>query len=117
MKSLASINNKDIETIKMALNDSISDMNTELKGDVSEKKKNSISDYKIKYSRVFDKLKQNSSLYSLSESDLDIVAGGLNDAIELLEDQLSEEDLEEDEREEILTYKNDCDRLIEILST
>lgn len=116
MKSLASINSKDIETIKMALNDSISDMNTELKGDVSEKKRSAIFEYKMKYSRVFDKLKQNSSLYSLSESDLDIVAGGLNDAIELLEEQLSD-DLEEDEREEILTYKNDCDRLIDILST
>jgi len=52
----------------------------------------------------------------LSESDLDIVAGGLNDAIELLEENLSD-DLEEDEREEILTYKNDCDRLVDILSS
>ena len=37
MKSLASINDKDIQIIKMALNDSISDMNTELKGEISEK--------------------------------------------------------------------------------
>lgn len=116
MKSLASISEKDIETIKMALNDSISDMNMELKGNISDKKRNSIFEYKMKYSRVFDKLKQNSSLYALSESDLDIVAGGLNDAIELLEESLSD-DLEEDEREEILTYKNDCGRLVDILSS
>ena len=42
MKSLASITDKEIETIKMALNDSISDMNTELKTDLSEKKKFSL---------------------------------------------------------------------------
>ncbi|GJL77412.1 MAG: hypothetical protein NPINA01_04010 [Nitrospinaceae bacterium] len=115
MKSLASINEKDIETIKMALNDSISDMNTELKGNVSDKKRSTLFEYKAKYTRVFDKLKHNSSLYALSETDLDIVAGGLNDAIELLEEHLSD-DLEDDDREEFLTYKNDCDRLIEILS-
>ena len=115
MKSLASISEKDIEIIKMALNDSISDMNTELKGTISDKKRNTLFEYHSKYTRVFDKLKQNSSLYALSESDLDIVAGGLNDAIELLEEHLSDE-LEEDEREEFLTYKNDCDRLVEVLS-
>ena len=38
MKSLATITEKDIETIKMALNDSISDMNTELKQEMKEKK-------------------------------------------------------------------------------
>jgi hypothetical protein len=114
MKSLASISEKDIEIIKMALNDSISDMNTELKGSVSEKKRNTLSEYHGKYTRVFDKLKQNSSLYALSESDLDIVAGGLNDAVELLEEHLSD-DLDEDDREEFLTYKNDCVRLVEIL--
>ena len=114
MKSLASINEKDIETIKMALNDSISDMNTEIKGITSEKKRNAIYEYKMKYTRVFDKLKQNSSLYALMESDLDIVAGGLNDAIELLDEHLSD-DLEEDEKEEILIYKNDCARLVDIL--
>jgi hypothetical protein len=59
----------------------------------------------------------NSSLYALAPSDLDIVASGLNDAIELLEDHLMGEDLEEDEKEEILTYKNDCARLIEILAS
>jgi Mg/Co/Ni transporter MgtE len=114
MKSLASISEKDIETIKMALNDSISDMNTELKGSLTDKKRNALFEYHSKYTRVFDKLKQNSSLYALSESDLDIVAGGLNDAVELLEDNLAD-DLDEDEREEILTYKNDCARLVEIL--
>ena len=42
MKSLASITDKDIETIKMALNDSISDMNTELKQALSPEKKNGL---------------------------------------------------------------------------
>lgn len=117
MKSLASINDNDIQIIKMALNDSISDMNTELKGKISEKKHSSLSEYKLKYTRVFEKLKLNSSLYALAPSDLDIVASGLNDAIELLEDHLMGEDLEDDEKEEILTYKNDCARLIEILAS
>ena len=116
MKSLASISDKDIEIIKMALNDSISDMNTELKGKISEKNRTSLSEYKFKYTRVFEKLKLNSSLYALAPSDLDIVAGGLNDAIELLEDHLMDEDLDEDDKEEIQNYKNDCTRLIEILA-
>ena len=34
MKSLASINEKDIETIQMALNDAISDINVELRRDI-----------------------------------------------------------------------------------
>jgi len=38
MKSLASINAKDIETIKMALNDAISDINMELKSALSGRK-------------------------------------------------------------------------------
>ena len=115
MKSLASINEKDIETIKMALNDSISDMNTELKGDLPEKKRETLFDYKLKYTRVFEKLKQNPSLYALSESDLDIVAGGLNDAIDLIDENMSE-DLSEDDKAEFMAYKNDCSRLVEILS-
>jgi hypothetical protein len=117
MKSLASISDKDIEIIKMALNDSISDMNTELKGKISERNRTSLSEYKFKYTRVFEKLKLNSSLYALVPSDLDIVAGGLNDAIELLEDHLMDEDLDEDDKEEIQNYKNDCTRLIEILAS
>ncbi|NIQ03086.1 MAG: hypothetical protein GWM98_24120, partial [Nitrospinaceae bacterium] len=100
MKSLASITEKDIETIKMALNDSISDMNTELKGDLSVRQRESLQEFKSRYVRVFDKLRNNSSLYALTESDLDIVAGGLNDAIELIEDNLTD-DLTEDEKEEI----------------
>ena len=115
MKSLASITDKDIETIKMALNDSISDMNTELKQDISPEKKNGLIDFKAKYSRVFDKLKQSGSIYALSETELDIVAGGLNDAIELIEENLTD-DLTEDESEEILGYKNDCQTLVDLLS-
>ncbi len=117
MKSLASISDKDIEIIKLALNDSISDMNTELKGKISEKSRTSLSEYKFKYTRVFEKLKLNSSLYALAPSDLDIVAGGLNDAIELLEEHLMDEDLDDDDKEEIRNYKNDCTRLIEILAS
>jgi hypothetical protein len=115
MKSLASISEKDIETIKLALNDSISDMNTELRGTLSDKKRDALQEYKSKYTRVFEKLEQNSSLYALSESDLDIVAGGLNDAIDLIDENLTD-DLSDEEKEEILAYKNDCDRLVGILS-
>ena len=57
MKSLATITEKDIETIKMALNDAISDMNTELKENITEKQRVGILDYKNKYARVFDKLR------------------------------------------------------------
>ncbi len=116
MKSLASVTDNDIETIKMALNDSISDMNTELKQDMSPEKKNFLTDFKDKYSRVFDKLKTSGSIYALTETDLDIVAGGLNDAIELIEDNLADEDLSDEENQEILGYKNDCQRLVDLLA-
>ena len=66
--------------------------------------------------RVFDKLKANGSIYALTEPDLDIVAGGLNDAIELIEDNLTD-DLAEEENEEILGYKNDCQRLVDLLAS
>ena len=46
MKSFALINAKDIETILMALNDAISDMNIELRNQVKESKKNEILNYK-----------------------------------------------------------------------
>ena len=115
MKSLASVTENDIETIKMALNDSISDMNSELKNELSPEQENTLTNYKEKYSRVFDKLKTNSSIYALTEADLDIVAGGLNDAIELLEDNLTD-DLSEEESEEIRGYKNDCQRLVDLLA-
>ncbi len=115
MKSLASITDKDIETIKMALNDSISDMNTELKQELSPEKKNSLVNFKAKYSRVFDKLKQSGSIYALTETELDIVAGGLNDAMELIEENLTD-DLSEEESEEILAYKNDCQKLVDLLA-
>ena len=116
MKSLASVTDNDIETIKMALNDSISDMNSELKNELSPTQENALINYKEKYSRVFDKLKANGSIYALTETDLDIVAGGLNDAIELLEENLIEDDLSEEESEEILGYKNDCQRLVDLLA-
>ncbi len=115
MKSFALINAKDIETILMALNDAISDMNIELRNQVKEKKKNEILNYKGKYMRVFEKLKQNPSIYALAEHEVDIAAGGLNDAIELLEENLTD-DLDEQEKAEIQTYKNECQRLIDILA-
>lgn len=115
MKSLALINSKDIETIKMALNDAISDMNVELRNSTVENKKQEIQDYKTKYLRVFDKLKQNPSIYALAEHELDIAAGGLNDAIELLEENMTE-DLDEQEKSEIITYKNECQKLVDILA-
>jgi len=117
MKSLASVTDNDIETIKMALNDSISDMTSELKNELSPEQKNILINYKEKYSRVFDKLKTNGSMYALTETDLDIVASGLNDAIELIEDNLTEDDLNEEDSEEILRYKNDCQRLVDLLAS
>ena len=117
MKSLASVTDNDIETIKMALNDSISDMTSELKNELGPEQKNTLINYKEKYLRVFDKLKINSSMYALTETDLDIVASGLNDAIELIEDNLTEEDLDEEDSEEILRYKNDCQRLVDLLAS
>ena len=117
MKSLASVTDNDIETIKMALNDSISDMKSELKNELSPEQKNLLINYKEKYSRVFDKLKTNGSMYALTETDLDIVASGLNDAIELIEDNLAEDDLNEEDGEEILLYKNDCQRLVDLLAS
>jgi len=116
MKSLASVTDNDIETIKMALNDSISDMTSELKNEMRPEQKNALINYKEKYSRVFDKLKTNGSMYALTETDLDIVASGLNDAIELIEDNLKEDDLNEEDSEEILKYKNDCRRLVDLLA-
>ena len=115
MKSLASITDKEIEIIKMALNDSISDMNIELKQELTPEKKNGLIDFKAKYMRVFDKLRQSGSIYALTETDLDIVAGGLNDAIDLIEENITD-DLSEEDVEEFLGYKNDCQNLIDILS-
>jgi rRNA maturation endonuclease Nob1 len=115
MKSLASITDKEIEIIKMALNDSISDMNTELKQELSPEKKNELINFKARYTRVFDKLKQSGSIYALTETDLDVVAGGLNDAMELIEENMTD-DLNDEDVEEILGYKNDCQRLVDILS-
>ena len=115
MKSLASITVKEIETIKMALNDSISDMNSELKSNITDKKKFNLMEDKAKYSRVYEKLRQNSSLYALMESELDTVAGGLNDAIEMMEDHI-EACVDDDEREEFTSYKDECVRLLDILS-
>ena len=115
MKSLASITDKEIEIIKMALNDSISDMNTELKQELSPEKKNELTNFKARYMRVFDKLKQSGSIYALTETDLDVVAGGLNDAMELIEENMTD-DLSKEDVEEFLGYKNDCQRLVDLLS-
>ena len=115
MKSLASITDKELETIKMALNDSISDMDTELKQELSPEKKNELTNFKARYTRVFDKLKQSGSIYALTETELDVVAGGLNDAMELIEEHMTN-DLSGEEIVEILEYKNDCQRLVDFLS-
>lgn len=115
MKSLASINAKDIDTIKMALNDAISDINMELKNTLPENKMKEVMEYKTRYSRVYDKLRNNPSIYALAEYELDIAAGGLNDAIELLEEH-SADDLDDQEKSDILSYKSDCQRVIDILA-
>ena len=116
MKSLATITESDIDTIKIALNDSISDINNELKGDIKQKKRVELLDYKEKYSKVYNKLRQNPSIYSLSETELDITAGGLNDAIQLLEEMLANGDLNDLEREETITAINECSHLVQLLA-
>ena len=50
MKSLATINDKDIETIKMALNDSISDINMELKKDLLPNKSQFFKSFMLVFS-------------------------------------------------------------------
>ena len=116
MKSLATITRDDIDTIKLALNDSMSDINKELKEDIKEKKRIELLDYKDKYLKVYNKLRQNPSIYSLSETELDITAGGLNDAIELLEEILFDAGLDDQEKEQTINVKNDCRRLVELLA-
>ena len=116
MKSLATITRNDIDIIKLALNDSISDINKELKEDIKEKKQMELLDYKNKYLKVYNKLHQNPSIYSLSETELDIAAGGLNDAIQLLEEMLTDAGLDDQEKEQAINVKNDCHRLVELLA-
>ena len=116
MKSLAAITINDIDTIKIALNDSVSDINNELKADIKEKKRLELLDYKDKYLKVYNKLRQNPSIYSLSETELDITAGGLNDAIQLLEEILTDPKLDEPEREETTDVKNSFYRIVELLA-
>ena len=116
MKSLATITRDDIDIIKLALNDSMSDISKELKEDIKEKKRIELLDYKNKYLKVYNKLRQNPSIYSLSETELDITAGGLNDAIQLLEEMLTDVELDAEEKEQIINVKNNCYRLVELLA-
>ena len=116
MKSLATITRNDIDTIKIALNDSVSDINAELKQDIKEKKRVELLDYKDRYLKVYNKLRQNPSIYSLSETELDITAGGLNDAIQLLEEMLTDTELDDQEKEETISVKDNCNRLVELLA-
>ena len=117
MKSLATITESDIDTIKIALNDSISDINNELKGDIKQKKRVELLDYKDKYLKVYNKLRKNSSIYSLSETELDATAGALNDSIQLLEEMLTSGDLDNLEQEETITTINDCSHLVQLLAS
>ena len=116
MKSLATITESNIETIKMALNDSISDINSELKGDIKQKKRLELLDYKDSYLKVYNKLRKNPSIYSLSETELDVTAGGLNDAIQLLEEILADGDLDSREQEETITARDECSHLVKLLA-
>ena len=116
MKSLATITESDIDTIKIALNDSISDINNELKGDIKQRKRVELLDYKDKYLKVYNKLRQNPSIYSLSETELDVTAGGLNDAIQLLEEMLTGGNLDNLEQEKIITARNECSHLVQLLA-
>ena len=116
MKSLATITENDIDTIKIALNDSISDINKELKEDIKERERVELLDYKDKYLKVYNKLRQNSSIYSLSETELDIAAGGLNDGIQLLEEILANGGLDSEELEATITTINERCYLVELLA-
>ena len=116
MKSLATITENDIDTIKIALNESISDINKELNGDIKPKKRVELLNYKDKYLKVYNKLRRSPSIYSLSETELDITAGGLNDAIQLLEEMLTDVELDAEEKEQIINVKNNCHRLVELLA-
>ena len=114
--SLAMITEKDIEVVKIALNDSISDIDKELKEDVTGRKRVGLLDYKDKYLKVCNKLRQNPSIYSLNETELDIAAGGLNDAIQLLDDILESGELDELETKETIASKDECSHLVELLA-
>ena len=116
MKSLATITENDIDTIKIALNDAISDINKELKGDIKQRKRVELLDYKDKYLKVYNKLRQNPSIYSLSETELDVTAGGLNDEIQLLEEMLAGGNLDSEEQEATMTVRNECSHLVELLA-
>ena len=116
MKSLATITESDVDTIKIALNDSVSDIDKELKGDIKQKKRVELLDYKDKYLKVYNKLRKNSSIYSLSETELDVTAGALNDAIQLLEEMLASGDLDSEEQEATITARNECSHLVELLA-
>ena len=116
MKSLATITESDVDTIKIALNDSVSDIDKELKGDIKQKKRVELLDYKDKYLKVYNKLRKNSSIYSLSETELDVTAGALNDSIQLLEEMLASGDLDSEEKEATITVRNECSHLVELLA-
>ena len=116
MKSLATITESDVDTIKIALNDSVSDIDKELKGDIKQKKRVELLDYKDKYLKVYNKLRKNSSIYSLSETELDVTAGALNDSIQLLEEMLASGDLDSEEQEATITVRNECSYLVELLA-
>ena len=116
MKSLATITPNDIDTIKIALNDSISDINSELKEKIGEKKRVELLDYKDKYLNVYNKLRQNPSIYSLSQTELDVTAGGLKDAIQLMEEILGTGELDNQDKEETIQVRNECNRLVELLA-
>jgi len=116
MKSLAMITEKDIGVVMVALNDSISDINNELKNDVKGRKRVELLDYKDKYLKVCNKLRKNPSIYSLNETELDIVAGGLNDAIQLLDDLLESGELDDLEKKETIDVKDECSHLVDLLA-
>ena len=73
-------------------------------------------DYKDKYLKVYNKLRKNSSIYSLSETELDATAGALNDSIQLLEEMLTSGDLNNLEQEETNTAINECSHLVQLLA-
>jgi hypothetical protein len=89
---------------------------SELKEKIGEKKRVELLDYKDKYLNVYNKLRQNPSIYSLSQTELDVTAGGLNDAIQLMEEILSTGELDNQDKEETIQVRNECNRLVELLA-
>jgi len=94
MNYLSQIN---IETIRMAINDAISEYPRE---------------DQIHLQRISDKLRDNPSMYSLYNSEKDQIASAINDALFLLDNLTLDSD---GNPEELATYRDEMERILVIL--